>query len=272
MIFRRPRPAISANCRNYNELRASIPKARQISVYRRRTGKTAPNTGSKCGGSEKAPTGGSKQETTCGVVLSLIVLSLLIVAGATRSPRPRPLQIYTAPTAPAGTHWKNRPNISRKGVVGRGRGVKILKPIPGATLTGRTIFPRVINFRGGCTNECTGAESLQRLRQQRQHGNGARITKNNAGRGTPSTPQARPSDVKRRTRHKHFSTCNLRGRNLSLSRNEKTGGTIRAHNGPGHPPAVMIKKTHGVQSVYEYQRPRSFFSRSSRRGERKGRP
>ena len=46
---------------------------------------------------------------------------------------------------------------------------------------------------------------MQRLRQQRQHGNGARITKNNAGRGTPSTPQARPSDVKRRFTHRDFS-------------------------------------------------------------------
>lgn len=80
-----------------------------------------------------------------------------------------------------------------------------MKPIPGATLTGRTIVSRVTNFKVGVPNECTGAESLQRLRQQRQHGNGARITKNNAGRGTPSTPQVRPSDVKRRFTHRDFS-------------------------------------------------------------------
>ena len=81
-------------------------------------------------------------------MLSLIVLSLLIVAGATRSPRPRPLQIYTAPTAPAGTHWKNRPNISRKGVVGRGRGVRILAGRPRATPYHRTVFYLPAGRRG----------------------------------------------------------------------------------------------------------------------------
>lgn len=176
MIFRRPRPAISANYRNYNELRANIPKARQISVYRRRTGKTAPNTGSKCGGSEKAPTGGSKQGRPCGFMLSLVVLSLLIVAGATRSPRPRPLQIYTAPVVPAGTHWKNRPNIFYTGVV-----VEILKDGPGATLTGRTMFSRVTKFKVGVQtnvqarkvckdygnngNTATGADHEEQCRQ-----------------------------------------------------------------------------------------------------------
>ena len=37
------------------------------------------------------------------------------------------------------------------------------------------------------------------------NGNAARITKNKAGRGTPSTPQARPSDVTRRFTHRDFS-------------------------------------------------------------------
>lgn len=114
-------------------------------------------------------------------MLSLVVLSLLIVAGATRSPRPRPLQIYTAPTAPAGTHWKNRPNISRKGVVGRGRGVKILKPIPGATLTGRTIFPRVINFRVGVQ---TNVQARKVCKDYGNNGNTA------TGRGSRRTMQA----------------------------------------------------------------------------------
>ena len=36
------------------------------------------------------------------------------------------------------------------------------------------------------------------------NGNAARITKNKAGRGTPTTPQARPSDVKRRFTHRDF--------------------------------------------------------------------
>ena len=165
--------------------------------------------------------------------MPLIVLSLLTVAGTHRKNRPNifytgvvgdldfpGMGFFATPTART---IVSRVNTFKGGVQHRNK--HYLPPRTkyffyrgytsndlGAWATGHTLsrtvfYPPARLPRGGgdCTYICTGAESLQRLRQQRQHGNGARITKNNAGRGTPSTPQARPSDVKRRFTHRDFS-------------------------------------------------------------------
>lgn len=86
---------------------------------------------------------------------------------------------------------------------------------------------------------------MRRLRQQRQHGNGARITKNNAGRGTPSTPQARPSDVKRRFTHRDFSRPRIcAGAICHYPEMRKRGGSGVHHTtGGNHPPFNAQKNT-----------------------------
>ena len=135
-----------------------------------------------------------------------------------------------------------------------------MKDGPGATLTGRTIFPRVINFRVGVQTNVQARKVCKDYGNNGNNGNGARITKNNAGRGTPSTPQARPSDVKRRFTHRDFSRPRIcAGATIVIADKGKTGGRYPKTGPEWQSTAVCTRKHTASTCEWIINAPGRFF-------------